>query len=272
MSPDPEQKRILIVDDHPMMREGLAHTINREPDLVVCGEVGTVAQALALVQAHDPDLVLADISLPGRDGVELIKDLRAAHPATPVLAVSSHDESIFAERVLRAGGRGYVTKHEGGREVVRAIRCVLGGQVYFSEKLSGNLLQKFYLGSAAPVSGEHPVVHQLSDREFGDLSAHWPRPLHPDDQRAAPPERQDGGRPPGQHQRKARSANHRGADFLRRYLDGAEPLTPGSAGLGLHRGASPRGDRGRKSAPRFGPSPGRGFNRPPPRSGFPGGP
>ncbi len=164
MSLNPEKKRILIVDDHPMMREGIAHTINREPDLVVCGEVGTAAQALTMVQSHDPDLVLADISLPGRDGVELIKDLRAAYPATVVLVVSSHDESIFAERVLRAGGRGYVTKQEGGREVIRAIRCVLGGQIFFSEKLSGNLLQQFYMGSAP---GERPVVHQLSDREFG---------------------------------------------------------------------------------------------------------
>lgn len=163
MTPRSDKKRILIVDDHPMMREGIAHSINRESDLEVCGEVGTVSQALAMVETHDPDLVLADISLPGRDGIELIKDLRVTHPAMAVLVVSSHDESIFAERVLRAGGRGYVTKQEGGQEVVRAIRRVLGGHIFLSEKLSGNLLQQFYLGSPP---GERPVVSQLSDREF----------------------------------------------------------------------------------------------------------
>ena len=159
-----DKKRIVIVDDHPMMREGIAHTVNREPDLTICGEVGTAAQALAVVEAHQPDLVLVDISLQDRDGVELIKDLRVAQPATPVLVVSSHDESIFAERVLRAGGRGYVTKQEGGREVVRAIRCVLGGKIFLSEKLSGHLLQQLYAGPAAP--NERPGVGQLSDREF----------------------------------------------------------------------------------------------------------
>lgn len=164
MSADPpDKKRILIVDDHPMMREGLAYTINREPDLVVCGEAETAAQALTMVEAHDPDLVLADISLPGRNGVELIKDLRAVHPATAVLVVSSHDESVFAERVLRAGGRGYVTKHEGGREMIRAIRCVLAGQIFVSEKLSAHLLQQLYQGAT---HGERPGVNQLSDREF----------------------------------------------------------------------------------------------------------
>jgi DNA-binding NarL/FixJ family response regulator len=165
MASKSRKHRILIVDDHPMMREGIAHTINREPDLIVCAEATTAAEALSMVEAHRPDLVLADLSLPGRDGVELIKDLRAASPDTVVLAISTHDESVFAERVLRAGGRGYIAKQEGGAEMVRAIRVVLSGQVFLSEKLSAHLLQQLYRGNAG--TGEDRFgVNQLTDREF----------------------------------------------------------------------------------------------------------
>lgn len=146
-----------------MMREGLTHTINREPDLVVCGEATTAAQALEMVERLRPDLVLADISLPGRDGVDLIKDLRAINPLILVLAVSTHEESIFAERVLRAGGRGYLAKQEGGAEMVRAIRTVLGGKLFLSEKLSAQLLQQVYRGG--PIN-ERFGVNQLTDREL----------------------------------------------------------------------------------------------------------
>ena len=146
-----------------MMREGLSHTINREADLVVCGEATTAAQALEMVERLRPDLVLADISLPGRDGVDLIKDLRAINPLTLVLAVSTHEESIFAERVLRAGGRGYLAKQEGGAEMVRAIRMVLSGKLFLSEKLSVQLLQQVYRGR--PLN-DRSGVNQLTDREL----------------------------------------------------------------------------------------------------------
>lgn len=146
-----------------MMREGLSHTINREADLIVCGEATTAAQALTMVERLGPDLVLADISLPGRDGVDLIKDLQAISPATLVLAVSTHEESIFAERVLRAGGRGYLAKQEGGAEMVRAIRTVLSGKLFLSEKLSAQLLQQVYRGGPP---NDQSGVNQLTDREL----------------------------------------------------------------------------------------------------------
>ena len=114
--------RLVILDDHPMMREGLAQLINNEPDLTVCGEAGTGAEGLELVEKLKPDLLLADISLPDKNGIEVIKDLLAFHPNTAVLAVSMHDETLYAERILRAGARGYIMKQEGGKKLMAAIR------------------------------------------------------------------------------------------------------------------------------------------------------
>ena len=157
------RQRVLIVDDHPMMRQGLAQLINHEPDLRTCGEADTVAQALKCISADKPDLVLADISLPDRRGLELIKDAQALHPGLPVLVVSMHDESLYAERVLRAGGRGYIMKQEGGKLLMRAIRQVLSGQIYVSEKMAAKILEIFS-GHRAEVA--HSPVERLSDREF----------------------------------------------------------------------------------------------------------
>jgi DNA-binding NarL/FixJ family response regulator len=157
------KKQVLIVDDHPMMRQGLAQLINHEPDLSACGEADTVAQALKLINAAKPDLVLADISLPDRNGLELIKDAQALHPGLPVLVVSMHDESLYAERVLRAGGRGYIMKQEGGKLLMQAIRHVLSGQIYVSAKMSAKILEIFS-GHRADVA--HSPVERLSDREF----------------------------------------------------------------------------------------------------------
>jgi DNA-binding NarL/FixJ family response regulator len=156
-------KRVLIVDDHPMMRQGLAQLINHEPDLSACGEADTVAQAMKRISADKPDLVLADISLPDRSGLELIKDTQALHPGLPVLVVSMHDESLYAERVLRAGGRGYIMKQEGGKMLMRAIRQVLSGQIYVSEKMAAKILEIFS-GHRAEVA--QSPVERLSDREF----------------------------------------------------------------------------------------------------------
>ncbi|MBM3875723.1 MAG: response regulator transcription factor [Verrucomicrobia bacterium] len=157
------RKRILVVDDHPIMREGLAQLINHEPDLSVCGEAESSEQAVSAVEKLRPDLVLADITLPGKSGVELIKDLQALRPGLAVLVLSMHDESLYAERVLRAGGRGYIMKQEGGRKLMEAIRHVLGGQVYVSARMSARILELF---SGQPAESERSPLAKLTDREF----------------------------------------------------------------------------------------------------------
>ena len=151
------------MDDHPMMRQGLAQLIDHEPDLMACGEADSASQALERINADMPDLVLADISLPDRSGLELIKDIQALHAGLPVLVVSMHDESLYAERVLRVGGRGYIMKQQGGKMLMRAIRQVLSGQIYVSEKMAAKILEIFS-GHRAEVA--HSPVERLSDREF----------------------------------------------------------------------------------------------------------
>jgi DNA-binding NarL/FixJ family response regulator len=157
------KKRILVVDDHPMMRQGLAQLVGAETDLVVCGEAENAESALDCISTMKPDLVLADISLPGKNGLELIKDFQALQPGLPVLVISMHDESLYAERVLRAGGRGYVMKQEGGKKLMLAIRQVLGGQIYVSEKMSALILEIF---SGRRGGAESSPVENLTDREF----------------------------------------------------------------------------------------------------------
>jgi DNA-binding NarL/FixJ family response regulator len=166
MTPPPkasQPKRIFIVDDHPLMREGLGQLIARIPGLVLCGEAGDALEALEKVAASRADLVLADISLPGKSGLELIKDLHVLHPAVPVLALSMHDEALYAERVLRAGGRGYIMKNKGGKEIALAIRQVLDGRIYVSEFMSEKILE-VYSGHGAEVAVS--LVEKLTDREF----------------------------------------------------------------------------------------------------------
>ena len=157
------KKRLLIVDDHPMMRQGLAQLINNEPDLAVTWEADNAAQALEVVSHNQPDLVLADISLPDKNGLELIKDIHAVCPGALILVVSMHDESLYAERVLRAGGRGYIMKQEGGKKLMEAIRQVLSGQIYVSGKMSAKILEIF--SGRRNDSGGSPIG-RLSDREF----------------------------------------------------------------------------------------------------------
>lgn len=158
-----EMKKVFIVDDHPMMREGLAQMIGNQPDLQVCGEAGTAQEALEKIRVLNPELVLTDISLPGRNGLELIKDVKAMLPKTLVLVISMHDESLYAERVLRAGGRGYIMKQEGGKKIAQAVRNVLTGQIYVSEKMSSKILEIFS-GHGADVATS--PVEKLTDREF----------------------------------------------------------------------------------------------------------
>jgi DNA-binding NarL/FixJ family response regulator len=156
-------KQVLIVDDHPMMREGLAQLINREKDLAVVGEADSAARAVEQAAQLKPDLVIVDITLPGRSGLELIRDIHAVHPPALVLVVSMHEESLYAERVLRAGGRGYVMKQAGGKKLMEAIRQVLSGQIYVSTDTSARILETF-----SRTTGEPPAtgVQSLSDREF----------------------------------------------------------------------------------------------------------
>ena len=162
-TPARQKKRLLILDDHPMMREGLAQLIGNEVDLEVCGESGTGKEAVDLVTRLKPDLLLADISLPDKSGLEVIKDVRAMHPEVAMLVISMHDESLYAERVLRAGARGYIMKQEGGRKLMEAIRHVLDGKIYVSEKISATILETF---SGRPDKGSDPTVQKLTDREF----------------------------------------------------------------------------------------------------------
>ncbi len=159
----PPAKRLLIVDDHPMMRTGLAQLIDNEGDLKVCAEADNAGQAISAIAKQKFDLALVDISLPDKNGLELIKDIRTLKPDLPILVVSMHDELIYAERVLRAGARGYIMKQEGGQKFLLAIRQVLAGKVFVSEKMSARILENFS-GKAAESSSS--PVKKLSDREF----------------------------------------------------------------------------------------------------------
>lgn len=155
--------KILIVDDHPVVRGGLQSIIDGREGLTVCGTAGSVQEALAQVEATRPDLVLTDLGLPGRNGIELIKDLRTLHPELPVLVMSMHDELIYAERVLRAGGRGYVAKEAPAELLLQAIRRVLEGGVFVSELVTNHFLHG--------LSGNHGQktsfpIQRLTDREL----------------------------------------------------------------------------------------------------------
>ncbi len=145
-----------------MFREGLVGLVRREEDWTVCGEADTAAQALTAIEKLKPDLVLADIGLPGRSGLELIKDLRSALPELAILVISMHDETLYAERVLRAGGRGYIMKQEGPDKILQAVRQVLDGQIYLSGKMSVRILDTFAGGRSKSSS---PIA-RLTDRQL----------------------------------------------------------------------------------------------------------
>jgi len=158
-----ERKRILLVDDHPFMRAGLRQLIDRQPDMAVCAEAGSPAEALSLLASSKPDLVLSDLTMPGRSGLEFIKDLKAANASLAILVVSMHDESVFAERVLRAGGRGYIMKEAGGENLLAALRQVLRGEVYVSPRMSARILDRMSTGGSR---GGNSPIEKLTDREF----------------------------------------------------------------------------------------------------------
>jgi DNA-binding NarL/FixJ family response regulator len=157
------RKNILLVDDHPMTRAGVAQLINKQPELRVSFEAGNPSEAFNALSKLKPDLMLTDMTMPGRSGIEFIKDVLAMHAGLPILVVSMHDEMIYAERALRAGARGYIMKEAGGEKLLAAIRRVLSGQVYVSEQLSANLLEG--LTGKRP-RGSNSPIETLSDREF----------------------------------------------------------------------------------------------------------
>ena len=164
-SPGPAAKnRIFIVDDHTMFREGLRQLIDREPDLTVCGDAAGADEALRSIGELKPDLAIVDLSLSGSTGIDLIKALKNKHGDLPVLVVSMHEESLYAERALHAGANGYVMKQEPAKTVKAAIRKVLGGDIHLSEKMATSMLGKLMRGGQA----EPPAspIEKLSDREL----------------------------------------------------------------------------------------------------------
>lgn len=157
------KRRILLVDDHPVTRQGVATLINQNQDLMVCGEADNAPLALELIQKLQPDLVLVDIALKSTSGIELIKNAKSMVPELPLLVMSMHDESVYAERALRAGAMGYIMKQEAGEKVQTAIRRVIGGELYFSDKMKEKMLHR--LVSNRNDQAVFPI-DTLSDREL----------------------------------------------------------------------------------------------------------
>jgi DNA-binding NarL/FixJ family response regulator len=160
--PDPKKARVVIVEDHPMFRERLAHLINKEEDMVVCGEADNALEGLALIQRSKPSLAIVDISLRGSGGLDLLKDLTAHKINLPVLVLSMHDESLYAERALRAGAKGYITKHEASTKVMTALRQVLRGEIYLDPRATARILHKIVGGKNAAAQ----PIDRLTDREL----------------------------------------------------------------------------------------------------------
>jgi DNA-binding NarL/FixJ family response regulator len=157
------KRRVLLVDDHPMTREGLAANINRQPDLEVCGEASHPAEAMAALSKGRPELIVTDMTMPGRSGIEFIKDVHAMLPDLPILVLSMHDEMLYAERALRAGARGYLMKDAGSAKVLEVIRLVLSGQSYVSPQMSARMLDAM---TGRRPRGSTSPIEKLSDREF----------------------------------------------------------------------------------------------------------
>ena len=155
--------RVLLVDDHPIVRQGLAQLIGQQAGLEVCAEAADPQEAMAAIKAHSPSLVVLDLSLNGADGMELIRDIRQQREDLPVLVLSMHDESVYAQRAIRAGARGYIMKQEPPEVLLEAVRRVLDGEIYLSEKLGQSLLTRL-VGATAPAAEQE--LDQLSDREL----------------------------------------------------------------------------------------------------------
>src|SRR5579864_2199588 len=155
--------RILLVDDHPVVRDGFADVINREPDLTVCAVAEDRAGALQAIETSRPNLVVIDLTLKNSSGMELIKDIQVQRPGLLILVVSMHNENLYAERVLRAGAKGYITKQQATRDILQAIRRVLSGGIYLNESTGAAVLARI---AAKPHAESDAIVDQLTDREL----------------------------------------------------------------------------------------------------------
>lgn len=158
-----EKSKVLLIDDHPLVREWLATLINEQPDLQVCGEAANASAALELIGTAKPDIAVVDISMEGGSGIELIKNIKALHPGVIVIVLSMHDEMQYAERALRAGARGFIMKREATKKVLLGIRAVLEGKLYVSDRVNEMMAEKFVEGRTSATGSP---VEQLSDREL----------------------------------------------------------------------------------------------------------
>ena len=158
-----KKRKVFLVDDHPIIRQGLTMLINRESDLAVCGEAEDAHAAMQSITCLIPDVAIIDISLSGPDGLDLLKDIRGRLPYLPVLILSMHDESIYAERALRAGAQGYIMKQEATEKVLVALRRILNNEIYVSERIANRMLQR-YIG--APDTSRPTSIGDLTDREL----------------------------------------------------------------------------------------------------------
>lgn len=158
-----QKKKVFIVDDHCVLREGLSHLINSEEDLTVCGEIDSISNALPAIESRKPDIVIVDISMGDGSGIRLIENLMYSHPRLPVLVLSMHDESEYAERCLKTGARGYIMKQESSKKLLSAIRKVLNGEIYVSDKLNAKLLHKLVSNK---FHGPDSLTKSLSNREL----------------------------------------------------------------------------------------------------------
>ena len=213
LPPPPDEtarKRVLLVDDHPILRQGLANVLNTQPHLFVCGEAQGRSDALAAAERLQPDLALIDLSLRTGDGIELLKDLRARLPNLLTLVLSMHDETIYAERALRAGARGYVMKQEKFDRLLLAIGRVLSGAIYVSDQVTAHAVQRLASGGAANQDAAEEnadsYVNRLTDRELQVFSAHRPGARHPPHRRKSASQPQNHREPPRAYQGQARVA------------------------------------------------------------------
>jgi DNA-binding NarL/FixJ family response regulator len=158
-----KKRMVLVVDDHPIVRQGLTLLINQESDLAVCGVAEEMHSGLQAIQSGKPDIVILDISLSGPDGLEMLKNIRISSPRLPVLILSMHDESIYAERALRAGANGYIMKQEATEKVLVALRRILGGEIYVSDRISNHMLQHYVRGANLT---EQSSLAELTNREL----------------------------------------------------------------------------------------------------------
>ena len=156
------KKTVFVVDDHPLLRQGLALLINQQQDLEVCGEAEEAQTAMQAISHRLPDILIVDISLSGPDGLDLLKSIRGSYPSLPVLILSMHDEAVYAERALRARANGYIMKQEATEKVLIAVRRILNGDVYLSDRMANKMLQQ-YIGGASAIQSQ---ISTLSDREL----------------------------------------------------------------------------------------------------------